>query len=60
MGGRLRERAMVTNGEHYNLISLLNHALHGADNRNHYARDAESACEEWLASSGRLRRRRSE
>ena len=37
---------MVTNGEHYNLISVLNHALHGADNRDHYARDAESAYEQ--------------
>jgi hypothetical protein len=50
---------MVTNGEHYNLISVLNHALHGADNRDHYARDAESAYEQWLTSSGKLKRRRS-
>jgi hypothetical protein len=31
------ERTTGTRDEHYNLISVLYHALHGADNCDHYA-----------------------
>ena len=44
------ERTTGTRDEHYNLISVLYHALHGADNCDHYAMDAEAAGDERLAS----------
>ncbi len=37
-----------TRDEHYNLVSVLYHALHGADNCDHYALDAEAAGDERL------------
>jgi hypothetical protein len=39
-----------TRDEHYNLISVLYHALHGAENCDHYASDAEIAGDERLAA----------
>lgn len=39
-----------TRDEHYNLVSVLYHALHGADNCDHYALDAEAAGDERLAA----------
>jgi hypothetical protein len=48
-----------TRDEHYNLISVRYHALHGTDNCDHYAMDAESSVTSgWVPSSERLRRRR--
>jgi hypothetical protein len=44
------ERTTGTRDEHYNLISVLYHALHGADNCDHYALDAESAGDERLGA----------
>jgi hypothetical protein len=44
------ERITGTKDEHYNLISVLYHALHGADNCDHYALDAEASGEEGLAT----------
>jgi hypothetical protein len=44
------ERTTGTRDEHYNLISVLYHALHGADNCDHYALDAEASGEEGLAT----------
>jgi hypothetical protein len=38
-----------TRDEHYNLISVLYHALHGAENCDRYAADAEVAGDERLA-----------
>jgi len=37
------ERTTGTRDEHYNLISVLYHALHGAENCDRYAADAEVA-----------------
>ncbi len=39
-----------TKDEHYNLISVLYHALHGADNCDHYALDAEATGDERLSA----------
>jgi hypothetical protein len=44
------ERTTGTRDEHYNLISVLYHALHGADNCDHYALDAEASGHERLAA----------
>jgi hypothetical protein len=44
------ERTTGTKDEHYNLISVLYHALHGADNCDHYAMDAEASRDERLAA----------
>ena len=44
------EQTTGTRDEHYNLISVLYHALHGAENCNHYASDAEVAGDERLAA----------
>jgi hypothetical protein len=44
------ERTTGTRDEHYNLIAVLYHALHGADNCDHYALDAEAAGDERLAA----------
>ncbi len=44
------ERTTGTRDEHYNLISVLYHALHGADNCDHYAMDAEAAGNERLGA----------
>jgi hypothetical protein len=44
------ERTTGTKDEHYNLISILYHALHGADNCDHYAMDAEASRDERLAA----------
>jgi hypothetical protein len=44
------ERATGTRDEHYNLISVLYHALHGAENCDRYASDAEIAGDERLAA----------
>jgi hypothetical protein len=44
------ERTTGTKDEHYNLISVLYHALHGADNCDHYALDAEASGDERLAA----------
>ena len=38
-----------TRDEHYNLISVLYHALHGAENCDRYALDAETVGDERLA-----------
>jgi hypothetical protein len=43
------ERTTGTRDEHYNLISVLYHALHGAENCDRYASDAEVAGDERLA-----------
>src|SRR5919206_1616849 len=50
-GGRMDpgEQTTGTRDEHYNLISVLYHALHGAENCNTYALDAEAAGEAELA-----------
>jgi hypothetical protein len=44
------QMATGTRDEHYNLVSVLYHALHGADNCDHYALDAEAAGDERLAA----------
>jgi hypothetical protein len=44
------ERTTGTRDEHYNLISVLYHALHGADNCDHYAMDAEATGDKRLAA----------
>ena len=44
------ERTTGTRDEHYNLISVLYHALHGAENSDRYAADAEAAGDEQLAA----------
>ena len=44
------ERITGTKDEHYNLISVLYHALHGAENCDRYAADAEVAGDERLAA----------
>ena len=44
------EQITGTRDEHYNLISVLYHALHGADNCTTYAFDAEAAGDERLAA----------
>jgi hypothetical protein len=44
------EMTTGTRDEHYNLVSILYHALHGADNCDHYALDAEAAGDERLAA----------
>ena len=43
------ERTTGTRDEHYNLVSVLYHALQGADTCDHYAMDAEAAADERLA-----------
>ncbi|MDQ3862153.1 MAG: hypothetical protein M3317_01365 [Actinomycetota bacterium] len=43
------EKTTGTRDEHYNLVSVLYHALHGADNCDRYALDAEAAGDERLA-----------
>ena len=45
-----REQTTGTRDEHYNLISVLYHALHGAENCDRYASDAEIAGDERLAA----------
>ena len=42
------ERTTGTRDKHYNLISVLYHALHGADNCDQYALDAEAASDKDL------------
>ncbi len=44
------EQTTGTRDEHYGLISVLYHALKGADNCNTYAFDAEAAGDERLAA----------
>jgi hypothetical protein len=44
------ERTTGTRDEHYNLISVLYHALHGADNCDHYALDTEASGDERLSA----------
>jgi len=44
------EQTTGTRDEHYNLISVLYHALHGAENCDHYASDAEITGDERLAA----------
>jgi hypothetical protein len=44
------EETTGTRDEHYNLISVLYHALHGAENRDRYASDAEITGDERLAA----------
>jgi hypothetical protein len=44
------EQTTGTRDEHYNLISVLYHALHGADNCSLYVMDAEAADREDLAA----------
>jgi hypothetical protein len=44
------ERTTGTRDEHYNLISVLYHALHGAENCDRYASDAEISGDERLAA----------
>ncbi len=44
------ERTTGTRDEHYNLVSVLYHALHGAENSDRYAADAEAAGDERLAA----------
>jgi hypothetical protein len=44
------ERTTGTRDEHYNLVSVLYHALHGAENSNRYAADAEAAGDERLVA----------
>ena len=44
------ERITGTKDEHYNLISVLYHALHGADNCDHYALDTEASGDERLTA----------
>ncbi len=44
------ERTTGTRDEHYNLISVLYHALHGAENCDRYASDAEITGDERLAT----------
>src|SRR4051812_29204854 len=46
----LEERATGTRNEEYNLVSVLYHALHGAETCEMYALDAEPAGDEDLAS----------
>src|SRR3712207_4806124 len=47
------EQTTGTRDEHYNLISVLYHALHGAENCDRYASDAEISADEHLAASFR-------
>jgi hypothetical protein len=44
------ERTTGTRDEDYNLVSVLYHALHGAENCDRYASDAEVAGDERLAA----------
>ena len=44
------EQTTGTRDEHYNLISVLYHALHGAENCDRYASDAEVAGDERSAA----------
>jgi hypothetical protein len=48
------ERTTGTKDEHYNLISVLYHALHGAENCDRFASDAEIAGDERLAAFFRV------
>jgi hypothetical protein len=58
------QRATGTRDEHYNLISVLYHALHGTENCNTYALDAEAAGDQQLANffreAGRMQERLAE
>jgi hypothetical protein len=58
------ERITGTRDEHYDLVSVLYHALHGAENCNTYALDAEAAGNQRLAAffreAGRTQARLSE
>src|SRR5918994_1495956 len=44
------ERTTGTRDEHYNLVSVLYHALHGAENCDRYASDAEISGDERLTA----------
>jgi hypothetical protein len=44
------ESTTGTRDEHYNLVSVLYHALQGAENTDRYAADAEAAGDEQLAA----------
>src|SRR5919106_427938 len=44
------EQTTGTRDEHYNLVSVLYHALHGAENCDRYAADAEVTGDERLAA----------
>jgi hypothetical protein len=44
------QRTTGTRDEHYNLVSVLYHALHGAENTERYAADAEAAGDERLTA----------
>ena len=59
-----RERTTNTRDEHYGLVSALYHALHGAENCNKYALDAEAAGNQRLTAffreAGRTQARLSE
>ena len=44
------ERTTGTRDEHYNLVSVLYHALQGTENTDRYAADAEAAGDERLAA----------
>jgi hypothetical protein len=44
------EHTTGTRDEHYNLVSVLYHALHGAENCDLYAADAEAVGDERLAA----------
>ena len=44
------DRTTGTRDEHYNLVSVLYHALNAADTCNHYAMDAQAAGDERLAA----------
>ncbi len=52
VGGKMdpNERAIGTRDEHYGLISVLYHALHGAETAEVYAVDAEATGDERLAT----------
>ena len=45
------EQTTGTRDEHYNLVSVLYHALSGADSCDRYALDAEAAGDERLVAS---------
>ena len=48
------EQTTGTRDEHYNLVSVLYHALHGAENCERYVLDAEAAGDERLAAFFRV------
>ena len=51
------ERITGTRDEHYDLVSVLYHALQGADTCDHYALDAEAEGKQDLASFFRTAQR---